>query len=188
MILRGRKIGFSMLEIALVMGLAGMIFLMAFILVPQIQRNQRDEARKDDVMAIVQNLKKFQTNNKGVLPNGTAAVTKRPNSRPSNPSTWEGFYYDYIEEGFADPDGTSYILVPVVCNSGSSGIARGDKCNYNQTISSIDVNSEVNNLNHHLFIFSHATCTEDYASYADNPRNFAIVTRLEGSGTFCFGS
>lgn len=193
--MRGKRIGFSMLEVVLVMGLAGMIFLMAFLLVPQLQRNQRDEARRDDVMQLVQNLQKFQTNNRGVLPKGTTGVASRPIAdQGTKYNTWAGFYHDYVSEAFYDPDGSSYILVPAECK----GSNRGDKCDYSTVVNietgegtsagSVKIEDALNNLDHHLVIFWHASCTEDYASYADNPRSFAVVTRLESAGTYCFGA
>ena len=41
------KSGFTVIEVALVLAIAGMIFLMVFIALPALQRSQRDTSRRD---------------------------------------------------------------------------------------------------------------------------------------------
>ena len=73
--------GFTLIEVSLVLAIAGVIFLMVFTALPQMIRSQHDAARKDDIMAFVEYMKTFQTNNRGALPTGTLmgnTVDKRP--------------------------------------------------------------------------------------------------------------
>ena len=51
---KSRQEGFTILEIALVLAIAAAIFLVAFLAVPAMQRNQRDDARRRDVADVVQ--------------------------------------------------------------------------------------------------------------------------------------
>ena len=46
--------GFTIIEVALVLAVAALIFLVVFLAVPALQRNQRDDARKRDVSNVVQ--------------------------------------------------------------------------------------------------------------------------------------
>ena len=43
------KKGFTIIEVVLVLAIAGLIFVMIFITLPSLQRSQRDTARKKDV-------------------------------------------------------------------------------------------------------------------------------------------
>lgn len=45
---KGRT-GFTIIEVVLVLAIAGLIFLMIFIALPSLQRSQRDQTRKNDV-------------------------------------------------------------------------------------------------------------------------------------------
>ena len=60
--------GFTIIEVVLVLAIAGLIFLMVFIALPALQRSQRDTQRRDDVSKFVSQLTSYSTNNKGALP------------------------------------------------------------------------------------------------------------------------
>ena len=47
------KKGFTIIEIVLVLAVAGLIFLMVFLALPALQRSQRDTERKQDVAMVV---------------------------------------------------------------------------------------------------------------------------------------
>ena len=192
--------GFTIVETVLVIAIAGLIFLVVFITVPQLLRSTRDSERKEDIMLLVQSLKKFQTNNRGSLPKGLQnSSSKMVAERPDDDNTyikkyynsWDAFYHDYIDASFEDPDGNTYKLVPVTCE----GDDRGDTCEEYEDFSFVDgengtvnINKALETLGYHMFIFTHATCTEDHATLSDNPRDYAVVMRLEGSGIFCYNS
>ncbi|MDO4399218.1 MAG: prepilin-type N-terminal cleavage/methylation domain-containing protein, partial [Candidatus Saccharibacteria bacterium] len=63
-----KKTGFTIIEVSLVLAIAGLIFLMVFIALPQLQRQQRDSRRRDDILSFLETVKKYQTNNRGALP------------------------------------------------------------------------------------------------------------------------
>jgi prepilin-type N-terminal cleavage/methylation domain-containing protein len=54
--------GFTIIEVVLVLAIAGLIFLMVFIALPALQRNQRDTARKNDVSTIAAAVTSFTIN------------------------------------------------------------------------------------------------------------------------------
>ena len=46
---RRPELGFTIIEVALVLAIAGLIFLVVFLALPALQRSQRDTARRQDV-------------------------------------------------------------------------------------------------------------------------------------------
>lgn len=73
---QNKEKGFTIIEVVLVLAIAGLIFLMVFIALPALQRSQRDTQRRDDVSTFVSQLTSYSTNNRGALPDeGTANTT-----------------------------------------------------------------------------------------------------------------
>lgn len=94
--------GFTIIEVVLVLAIAGLIFLMVFIALPALQRNQRDTARKNDVNRAITQLQNYQSANR--------------NNLPAN-NGWNDFLNNYLtvqnSEGestdqFADPSEGDY--------------------------------------------------------------------------------
>ncbi len=65
--------GFTIIEVVLVLAIAGLIFLMVFIALPALQRNQRDTQRRNDMNRAQAALQQYQTNNRNSLPTATTA-------------------------------------------------------------------------------------------------------------------
>ena len=65
---KNKEKGFTIIEVVLVLAIAGLIFLMVFIALPALQRGQRDTQRRDDVSRFVSQLTSYATNNRGALP------------------------------------------------------------------------------------------------------------------------
>ena len=80
--------GFTIIEVVLVLAIAGLIFLMVFIALPALQRGQRDTQRRTDVGTIVSQLNSYATNNKGQLPENAG-----------NPSPFATFLTTYVHKG-----------------------------------------------------------------------------------------
>lgn len=66
--------GFTIIEVVLVLAIAGLIFLMVFIALPALQRGQRDTQRKDDLSRINTQLSNYQSSNRGKIPTETQFV------------------------------------------------------------------------------------------------------------------
>ena len=62
---------FTIIEVVLVLAIAGLIFLMVFIALPTLQRNQRDTRRKNDMSRLKTAMDSYKSNNRGNLPWGT---------------------------------------------------------------------------------------------------------------------
>ena len=68
------KRGFTIIEVVLVLAIAGLIFLMVFVALPSMQRAQRDTQRRNDYSTLSANLTMYITNNNGSLPATVAAT------------------------------------------------------------------------------------------------------------------
>lgn len=101
------KKGFTIIEVVLVLAIAGLIFLMVFIALPALQRGQRDTQRRDDVARFMSQINSYQTNNNGNVPGDQAGLTAF------------GVNYLKINDGeFKDPQtGDNYTLTYGVANA-----------------------------------------------------------------------
>ena len=69
--------GFTIIEVLIVLAIAGLILLIVFLAVPALQRNSRNTAIKNDVQNVVGGIAEFQGANNGQLPTsvtGTGTV------------------------------------------------------------------------------------------------------------------
>lgn len=55
--------GFTIIEVALVLAIGALIFLVVFLAVPALQRNQRNDARKRDISNVVEAVTDYNSNN-----------------------------------------------------------------------------------------------------------------------------
>ncbi len=67
------KQGFTIIEVVLVLAIAALIFLMVFIALPALQRNQRDTAVKQESGNVLAALTTFGSNNRGNVITNSAA-------------------------------------------------------------------------------------------------------------------
>lgn len=68
--------GFTIIEVVLVLAIAGLIFLMVFIALPALQRNQRDSARKSEAGTVASAITSYQSNNRGQVPTADVNFAK----------------------------------------------------------------------------------------------------------------
>jgi prepilin-type N-terminal cleavage/methylation domain-containing protein len=65
--------GFTIIEVLIVLAIAGLILLVVFLAVPALQRNSRNTQRKSDVSAILGAVGEYTANNQGTFPAGAGA-------------------------------------------------------------------------------------------------------------------
>lgn len=82
-----KQSGFTIIEVLIVLAIAGLILLVVFLAVPALQRNSRNTQRKNDVQNVVGALQEYQNNNSGKLPTTAALFTS-----DVLPNTKLGFY------------------------------------------------------------------------------------------------
>lgn len=63
-----RNEGFTIIEVMIVLAIAGLIMLVVFLAVPALQRNSRNTQRKNDVSSLVGAMSEYVNNNNGKLP------------------------------------------------------------------------------------------------------------------------
>lgn len=78
--LKKKEDGFTIIEVLIVLAIAGLIMLIVFLAVPALQRNQRNEGRKADVGRIGGAVSEFYSNNNGTVPSTAAHRTTIVNS------------------------------------------------------------------------------------------------------------
>lgn len=205
------KKGFTIIEVVLVLAIAGLIFLMVFVALPALQRSQRDTARRNDMSRVDTSLVQYQTNHStsnNNLPNtGTNAITwAGSDTLPASNATCNEacqFVRDYMNTGstekdknneFNDPDGSPYsvVLMPnwstaANVKSASISVTRGGKT----FTSTLSVNNSRGSISgdtaydaHAVYIVPGARC-ENSDVAPSQQRHFAILYRLEGAGTYC---
>jgi prepilin-type N-terminal cleavage/methylation domain-containing protein len=64
--------GFTIIEVLIVLAIAGLILLIVFLAVPALQRNSRNTSMKNDVQNVLGGIAEYQGANNGVLPTGVA--------------------------------------------------------------------------------------------------------------------
>ena len=67
--------GFTIIEVLIVLAIAGLIMSIVFLAVPALQRNSRNTSRRNDVARYVGAVNEWASNNKGVLPAAAADLT-----------------------------------------------------------------------------------------------------------------
>lgn len=87
--------GFTIIEVVLVLAIAGLIFLMVFIALPALQRSQADTQRRSDASRFLSAISSYQTNNRGTVPAATAAGY----------TSFVSTYLASDNDSFADPSG-----------------------------------------------------------------------------------
>jgi prepilin-type N-terminal cleavage/methylation domain-containing protein len=149
--------GFTIIEVVLVLAIAGLIFLMVFIALPALQRNQRDQARKSEVGTIASAITSFQSNNRGKVPAADATFAK------------------YID---ATANASGVITMP----SGTTLTKVAKPAAASATTSAAITAATTDNA---VFVIG-AKCDVDNKVFTGTARQAAVIVQLEsGNGYFC---
>lgn len=127
--------GFTIIEVVLVLAIAGLIFLIVFLAVPALQRGQRDQARKSDVGRIIAGVQDWKSNHRGLLPtaaemNGTFKNGLAAGSSFEDPS---GGPYTFVASGGVQTNTTNGRLAYAfgrVCSASGNAFAPGGPRNF----------------------------------------------------------
>lgn len=147
--------GFTIIEVVLVLAIAGLIFLMVFIALPALQRNQRDTQRRDDISRFISQVQSYSTNNNGKVPDSAKL---------------DSFKTSYLKWAAAADD-SEY-------NDPQTGEP------YSITFKSGATDGAVQPSEGSIFYHASAKCSGENA-VAAGTRQVAVRVRLEGSGVFC---
>ena len=211
-----RKTGFTIIEVVLVLTVAVIIFLMAFLAFPSLQASQRDAERKANVMEFISALKNYQTNNsRGALPivsNNTCInnttdqnwceIEWDSDKLPTGDKTWGSFLKDYISKNLKDPNDENYTLLITECKGADEGngidISVDQPCEHPgesrlrgksvEAANSTDDPEVKGGVNNILYTITGATCDGDHAVKSSNSRNVAVVYIMERAGRYCYNT
>lgn len=201
----GERGGFTIIEVVLVLAIAGLIFLMVFIALPALQRSQRDTQRRENMTALADAVIAYQSNNNGKLP-GDGQVG----------SAEEGTSYIKLSNYCSGTTTTSTATAPVNGATPLTGVNNSTAaCLINKYLNGIDTTGNAENTftdptghayalqiatlssgntfspntqdytDHKAFVIKHARCNGEEATYSANARDFVVMLRLEGSGVYC---
>ena len=111
---KNNKRGFTIIEVVLVLAIAGLIFLMVFIALPALQRSQRNTRRRQDMARILSAVVDYQSAN-GKIPFGATYDTNfvsRYIDETCTLTSSDSNKYSYSCSGdqFKDPDGSEYVV------------------------------------------------------------------------------
>ena len=180
------KKGFTIIEVVLVLAIAGLIFLMVFIALPALQRSQRNTQREDDLSRFLTAANDYQTNNNGKTPFGKTSsanggidsnFVKRYIDDKCKPAG-SGKYTECAGQ-FTDPDGTIY---------GMKWVSKLGTSSKNVQIAKQDsAATEIGWPNAHMVtVYTNATCgDEGKADHGSGERQYAMFYVLEGGSISC---
>lgn len=206
--LTNSKKGFTIIEVVLVLAIAGLIFLMVFTALPALQRSQRDTQRKNDLGRFASQLQQYQSNNRGKVPNNSVKKDANPTGVYITTSDnageianteyntnndgwddtidtgdWVTFLNTYMwaaNDDFTDPGGTPYGIA----DHGYPN-ASGDS----DMVSPFAGVSGTPKVDYIIHVYHGAICGTDEGTVAESSsgssRKLAFVYKLEGAGYYC---
>jgi prepilin-type N-terminal cleavage/methylation domain-containing protein len=145
--------GFTIIEVVLVLAIAGLIFLMVFIALPALQRGQRDTQRKNDMSRVSTQLTAYSNSTRGSVPtSGTLGTFVSKYLGVGATNTVAGNEY-------VDPSGSNYTLA----------------FNTNTTINTPALGT--------IYYANDQLCSDtapgDTVTTGANPRNYTLRMKLE---------
>lgn len=202
------KAGFTIIEVVLVLAIAGLIFMMVFLALPALQRAQRDTQRSDDIARLQSAINSYQANNRGKIPDGTGTVEGSDSKTEviNQGTPWAKFYGNYLLVGsggqtdvFEDPDGSPYGLDVVSCSGSAAAntIAVGEECTTQPADYEFDAqaigetvtsNAGSGKVNHAITIVTGAVCNGERIVASSGARKVAIAYKKEGGGSVCLNN
>jgi prepilin-type N-terminal cleavage/methylation domain-containing protein len=144
----GQK-GFTIIEVLIVLAIAGLILLIVFLAVPALQRSSRNTQRKNDAAAISSAVANFITDNGGSLPiaGGTKVDATDANSVDvcsTSGCAGTGNTFEAAKLGYYTPANVSVVAGTTTATNTSTTtvkIETGVGCNANGTATASTLNS-----------------------------------------------
>jgi len=160
--------GFTIIEVVLVLAIAGLIFLMVFIALPALQRNQRDTQRKNDMGRLSTAIVNYTNSNRGKLP-------------ASDNAGYASFVNSYLVTGgdtFIDPSGA---------RTSGTGAQPSDQATYALTINTdATLSKTFSDSQNVIYVSPTFICADSSDSIvAGGTRKVAFRMVLESGGYYC---
>jgi prepilin-type N-terminal cleavage/methylation domain-containing protein len=145
--------GFTIIEVMIVLAIAGLIILIVLLAVPALQRNSRNTAMKNDAAAIAGGVTEFASNNDGAMPLAANSGNVSGTVTLDNANGSEAVAQIQGSTAYSDADGAANGLA---ATAGAIIVRFGAKCPANAGGATVDVTA--------------------------NTRSAAIIYAVEGSG------
>ena len=189
-----KKRGFTIIEVVLVLAIAGLIFIMVFIALPALQRAQRNTERRNNIALIKSAFERWRTNN-------SKTVTDSYSSRYKE-NGFCTFYNRYLTDLFDPATGEPYKVAlwgttkVVDCVNKKEYMRTGYDPDVHGSGSSRDSDNWANMEIGDIQFDDTAFCTDDGGFNDDvsqklgenvysGTRLYAIRIKLEGGATVC---
>ncbi len=121
--------GFTIIEVLIVLAIAGLIILIVFLAVPALKRNSRNTAIKSDVQNVLGGIAEFQANNNGATPTSIAGTGDVIISKLPLTQTTKIQGSTDVNSGAAAPGagipavGSIYVAIGIKCDNTASSRA-----------------------------------------------------------------
>lgn len=149
--------GFTIIEVMIVLAIAGLIILVVLLAVPALQRNGRNTALKNDASAIAAGVAEFAGNNDGGLPTKAKSDVATPGVvKLSSAATNASEVQAKVQAGTTVALGTDKTAATITPAAGEITVTFGTKC---------------------------GTLAADKANIVVSTRATSVVYTLETSGT-----
>ncbi len=179
------KKGFTIIEVVLVLAIAGLIFLMVFIALPALQRSQRNTQREDDLARVLTGVNQYQANNNGKVPFGRNGdeiknFVIRYIDKECGSGTWDATNHTFTGDAacsneFKDPQGKVYFMVDL----GKVGTGEG------AAITPGDISAKIEK-EQGFYGVANASCgDEGKVVLGTGERDVAVFMKLEGGAIAC---
>ncbi len=152
---RNRQKGFTIIEVMIVLAIAGLIMVVVLIAVPQLQRNQRNSARQAIVARMSTEINNYAGNNNGNIPASATNITDLQTR-----------YFNGVER--RDPRTGSPMTITYVATAPATGVPTG---------ADLPALGQV-------FYRNSRSCNGE-ALAGGSARNFALWIQQEGGAIFC---
>ena len=154
---RKNKDGFTIIEVVLVLAIAALIFLMVFIALPALQRNQRDTQRKSDAGRVASQIAQWQSSHRGAVPTAAQFTAN--------------FIPQYMQSGggqFNDPNGNDYTVITT-----------------NTAITANLASNATTGATLRYFPSSQCNADPGAAAATSTARKFSVTVQLESGVAYC---
>ncbi|MDO4729626.1 MAG: type II secretion system protein [Candidatus Saccharibacteria bacterium] len=176
-----KRNAFTIIEVVLVLAIAGLIFLMVFVALPALQRSQRNTQRRQDLSRISSAIIDYSSNNSGDLPFGSDEVgeyfdvdfvPKYLDSSCRSETEYlsnglSAYPYSCSNDSFCDPSGNEYIIVDM---------------DISVSVGFDFIDADINE----IYVSDEARCSSNGFEFLGGSRSkYAIATVLEGGAWYC---
>ncbi len=175
-----KQSGFTIIEVMIVLAIAGLILVVVLVAIPQLQRNQRNNARQSNLSRVVTEVNNYSGNNNGRIPSSATDISSFSSRylggiNVEDPTTGENLAVVYQTGVSGVPPLSDDAAVIVVNDNGTAGDTGDDFS---------EVTAGGGDLGAAYFQTS-SECDGETIATGAGARSFAIWTVLEGGAIYC---